>query len=387
MLFVTPHFDDGGGERFFVTLLTHLDRRLFSPFLCAWKMTQSHFVELIPSDVPVFDFRVKGRMRHEVWRLCVEMGRVITLCRPDVILSLVNEWTAVLLITRVLTGIAVPIVACEHGSIFGPARLPGKHKRTTWLVPLLYRYLFARACSLFVPCSDSLASEYVSALGIAPNKVWPINNMFDIAKIQRSADGPPPHPWFTGPEPVLLTVGRLIAHKDLATLLIALKVAVGSRPIRLLIVGDGPERESLQALRSELELNDRVDFVGRQANPYIFMRYAAAAVLSSVSEGAPSVIVEALALGVPVVSTDCQYGPREILSDGYFGLLVPPSQPEALARAILEIIANSHLSQELRHRGPDRASQYSVQFGLRQYTDMLLFATGRDSLGQHYVAD
>jgi glycosyltransferase involved in cell wall biosynthesis len=146
---------------------------------------------------------------------------------------------------------------------------------------------------------------------------------------------PVAHPWFRQPgEPVFVTAGRLVAQKDHETLLRALALHRQRIPGRLLILGEGPMRDRLGALAAELGVDDAVDFLGFQANPLPMFRNADAFILSSRAEGFGNVLVEAMACGTPVISTDCRYGPAEILAGGRFGTLVPPHDPVSLAVAM-----------------------------------------------------
>lgn len=136
---------------------------------------------------------------------------------------------------------------------------------------------------------------------------------------------------------LIVSVGRLSPEKDHATLIRAF--ARLDRSMRLEIAGDGPMHGALQSLIRELGLAGRVRLSGFVADPFPLFRRASLAVSSSRYEGFGNAIVEALACGTPVVATDCPYGPREILADGRYGLLVPVGDANALARAIGQAIA------------------------------------------------
>ena len=149
------------------------------------------------------------------------------------------------------------------------------------------------------------------------------------------------HPWFDEPGvPVILSAGRLVGQKDFSTLIRAFAQVVKSRPARLVILGEGRERGVLAALARELGVAEGVDLPGFVANPFAWMARARARVfaVSSIYEGLSMVLVEAMACGTPVVSTDCPHGPREVLEDGRWGRLVPVGAVGALAAAILETL-------------------------------------------------
>ncbi|CAG9621411.1 glycosyltransferase [Sutcliffiella rhizosphaerae] len=197
------------------------------------------------------------------------------------------------------------------------------------LVKHFYRY-----ADHIVGVSKGVAEDLHQITGIDQKKIHVVYNpvVTDelLAKSQQDND----HHWFAEEIPVVVTVGRFDKAKDYPTLLHALKVIQESKKTRLIFVGDGSEKERLQSLVDEYNLHEVVDFVGFQSNPYTFMKKADLFVLSSAYEGFGNVVAEALAVGTPVVSTDCPSGPGEILDGGNYGELVPVGDYIALAKAM-----------------------------------------------------
>jgi glycosyltransferase involved in cell wall biosynthesis len=145
----------------------------------------------------------------------------------------------------------------------------------------------------------------------------------------------PDHPWFrAGEPPVVLGIGRLTRQKDFPTLIRAFAGVRRQRPVRLIILGEGEDRAALDTLVTELGLGDDVALPGFRDNPLGYLSASALFVLSSAWEGLPTVLIEALAAGTRVVSTDCPSGPREILQEGRLGTLVPVGDVPALAAAM-----------------------------------------------------
>ncbi len=145
---------------------------------------------------------------------------------------------------------------------------------------------------------------------------------------------------------LIVCIGRLSPEKDQRNLIRAVSLLPAAQPWRLAIVGDGPERPALQALARDLGVADRIVFTGEVSDPFGFMMRARLAVCASVYEGLGNAIIEALACGTPVVSTDCPYGPSEILQGGRYGALTPVGDAPAMAAAISEAL----------HTAPDRAA-------------------------------
>jgi glycosyltransferase involved in cell wall biosynthesis len=166
-----------------------------------------------------------------------------------------------------------------------------------------------------------------------------IYNPIITESILAQAKQPVEHPWFqSGLPPVILGVGRLAPQKDFATLLRAFALVRQQRAARLLILGEGPERQRLEALAAELRIDKDVSLAGYDQNPYRFMSKASVFVLSSAWEGFGNVLVEALAVGAPVVATDCRDGPREILTSAGQGRLAPVGDSATLAKEIVATI-------------------------------------------------
>ena len=231
----------------------------------------------------------------------------------------------------------------------------------------LARWLYPRAEAI-VGVSDGVARDVERCFALPAGRVRTIYNPIVDATLAERAAAVCPHPWFTaGDVPVLVTVGRLHPQKDHAGLLEAVRRVREKRPVRLVIFGEGPERDRLEALRRQLGLEQAVDLPGVTDNPYAAMSRAALFVLSSRFEGLPTVLVEALACGCPAVATDCPDGPAEILDRGRYGQLVPVGDAVGLAEAILTALDRPVDRQALRQR----ADVFSVECSLDGYLDAL----------------
>jgi len=201
-------------------------------------------------------------------------------------------------------------------------------------LPRLLRLWYAQADAV-VAVSAGVADEIAAVAQVPRAQIHVIHNPIDADRIARQAETIPDHPWFQpGQPPVLLAAGRLHPQKDYPTLLRAFASLRKERELRLAILGEGHERPRLEQLIGGLGIGADVRLLGFQKNPFAFMARAAVFVLSSAWEGLGNVLIEALACGCPVVSTDCPHGPSEVLEKGRYGALVPVGDPEKLARAI-----------------------------------------------------
>lgn len=236
---------------------------------------------------------------------------------------------------------------------------------------LLSAWAYKRAHRV-VAVSQAMARDLRDALGLPTEKVVTIYNPVDLQALRAAAQMPVNHHWLspTHDKLVILGIGRLEAQKDFATLLKAFAEAKARRDCRLIILGEGSQRNQLVELARELGVADSVDMPGFVKNPYPYLRCADLFVLSSMHEGMPNALIEALALGVPVVATNCRSGPAEILEDGRWGRLVPVGDVPAMTRAILETLANPSVQQEGAVRSV--RDRFGVERVTDQYFEVLL---------------
>jgi len=195
----------------------------------------------------------------------------------------------------------------------------------------------------------------------------------DVALQAASPVDPSLHPWFDDAAvPVVLAVARLAPQKDLPTLLRAFARVVRSRPARLVVLGEGPERARLADLARELDISPAVRFPGDVRPAFPYMAKARVFVLSSAWEGLCMALLEAMACGTPVVSTDCPHGPAEILEGGKWGRLVPPGDWRSLASAILRTLEDPIDPDLLRAR----ANRWNEEAGVAGYLQVLADVSG-----------
>ena len=288
--------------------------------------------------------------------------------KPVSVLSASTHCNLISLIGKRFVGRSYRSVISEHSTPSIAWR--NNPSGSAWLY--FARRLYHQANSI-VAVSQGVAEDLRQLLDLTPNQVQVIYNPVVTSEIFLKAREPINHPWFEDnhSQPIILAVGRLNKEKDYPTLFRAFRLVRDSRPCRLVILGEGEERQSLEQLSVRMGIKEDVYMPGFVDNPFAFMARASVFVLSSAWEGLPTVLIEALACGCPVVSTDCRSGPREILDNGRYGRLVPVGDHEALAKAILETLEDPDKPAD-RETRIQRAMEFSVDVAVDRYLKVLL---------------
>ncbi len=308
----------------------------------------------------------RGRRKRSITASVPALARYLRRERPDVLMSAANHVHLTALFASHVSRSPVRLVLRVSN------HLTRSHEGGTER-PRPYRLKLARRAygwaDAIIGVSQAIADDLVEHTAIARADAHAITNPTYTPAIEVRAAEPVEHPWLeSGAPPLLLAAGRLAPAKDFSTLLRAFARVRSVRPANLVILGEGGRRAQIEALIRELGLAGAVALPGFVDNPFAWMSRAALFVLSSAWEGSPGVLVEALACGCPVVSTDCPSGPAEILAGGSYGRLVPVGDDAALAEAILEALATPADREVLR----SRARAFDVDSAVERYLEILL---------------
>jgi glycosyltransferase involved in cell wall biosynthesis len=315
-----------------------------------------------------------GRLvpRVPLWRVypyVPRLARYLRTERPAVLLAALASFNLAALWARQRAGSGTRVVITERANV-SEALAVERMTLARWILRPLMRRYYPRADAI-VAVSRGVADDLARFASLSRAGVRVIYNPVVGADLPRMADEPVDHPWFRPDElPVILGAGRLSRQKDFPTLIRAFAEVRRARPARLVILGDGAQRADLEALVRTLGLADAVALPGFTSNPYAHMARAAVFVLSSRFEGFPNVLVEALAVGTPVVATDCPSGPAEILEGGRHGRLVPVGQADALARALLATLDAPGDPAGRRRRAADFSADASVSTYLELFDSL-----------------
>jgi glycosyltransferase involved in cell wall biosynthesis len=292
--------------------------------------------------------------------------RYLRQSRPAALLSAMEHANLVALWARAVARVSTRVVVSIRSTVSQDAAngQPWRGRLAT-----AYAGLFYKMAEGVVAVSEGVADDFAKVTGFRRASIRTIYNPVVTPELLVLAQASLSHPWFTpGEPPVVLGVGRLTAAKDFPTLIQAFARVRSQRPARLLIVGEGEKRSELNAFLQTLGLAADVSLPGYVDNPFAYMRRCSAFVLSSISEGLPNSLIEAMACGAPVISTDCPSGPAEILERGRYGRLVPAGDVEAMAAAISATLQEVHDTAATR----SRAEAFSTAASAAQYLELLL---------------
>jgi glycosyltransferase involved in cell wall biosynthesis len=348
----------GGAERGALKLAEGLVHRGYDVDLVLAAAKGPRLAE-IPSEVRLVDLRSR-----RVLTCLPALVRYLRREKPYALASVLDHANVVALWARRLAGYPKRVVVIEQNTLseaatYGSTR---RDRMMPWMVKRFYPW-----ADYAVGVSAGVASDLARLTGLPQEKVRVVFNPIVTPEMGEQARSAVDHPWFRDGGSVFVATGRLRPQKDFPTLLRAFSKVRAKRPARLIILGEGSERAHLEALVRELGIDEDVDLPGQTSNPYAYMARAAAFVLSSTWEGLPTVLIEALSCGVPVIATDCPSGPREILAGGRYGELVPVGDADALAVAM-----DAALDGRLALPPEESWRPYEVQAVVDEYLSLMV---------------
>ena len=324
--FFLPSVRGGGAQRVVVNLIQGMTERGIRVDLVLATAT-GPFLKQLPPGVRVVDLGARRLMGS-----FAPLVRYLRRERPRVVVSSMTHANLITLWASRVSGTGTPVVVTVHNTLSQASQ--ERSALDGVLEPYLLRAFYPWSASV-VAVSRGAADDLASTSGLSRDRVEVIYNPVISPDIMALAREVPDHPWFgPGQPPVILGVGRLTRQKDFPTLIHAFGQVRLRRPARLVILGEGEDRPALERLVAELALGDVVSLPGFRDNAMAYIAGSGMFVLSSAWEGLPTVLIEALAAGTRVVSTDCPSGPREILENGKLGALVPVGDVAALAAAM-----------------------------------------------------
>ncbi len=358
---VIPSLRGGGAERAMVALANGFARRGYQVDLVLADAS-GVFRSEVAEAVRIVDLE-SNRMSTSFLKLAAYLRRE----KPEVLLSAMTHVNLTAIWARRIANVKTRLVISERSTFSHAVRGLGTRRLMAWLMPKLVRWSYPGADAV-VSVSEGVQEDLLRHVSLPPERVQVIYNpVVDDALVLRSAESAG-HPWFAdGGPPVILAAGRLTEAKNFPLLIKAFARVRTERECRLMILGEGPLRKALESLVTELGVGQDAALLGFVDNPFPFMRQASVFVLSSSWEGLPAVLIQAMACGCRVVSTDCPSGPREILEQGRWGALVSVDDEVGLAEAI-----HRSLDDESPPAATERARYFSEANSVTAYLRLLL---------------
>lgn len=354
-----PSLSGGGAERAMLNLAHGVAEQGYSVDLVL-ALAKGPYLSEVYDSVRLVDLKAS-----RVLTSLPALARYLRREQPELLVSALDYASIIAIWARRLAGLPIRIVVNEQNTISISARQSPRILER--MVPRLARHFYPWADHL-TGNSQGVADDLIQVTGLPQERIKVLYNPVVTPELREKIRAPLAHPWFeAGQPPVVLAVGRLRKQKDFPTLLRAFALVRQDRSARLLILGEGPDRSALEALVNQLGLKYDVAMPGFVENPYAYMSRASLYVLSSRWEGLPTVLIEALYCGPPVIASDCPSGPREILGNGQHGTLVPVGDIKALSQAI-----KLGLAGKTPHPTEGSWKPYSQEAVAGQYISLLL---------------
>ncbi|HBH25596.1 MAG TPA: glycosyl transferase [Cytophagales bacterium] len=355
-----PSLRGGGAERVMVTLANAFVSSGYYVDLVVGKADGS-YIKDVSEEVAIVDLDSR-----RVTTSLPGLVRYLRRAKPNALLSAMVHANIIAIFANYIARSEIRLVVSEHNTLNSLLKTVSWLRREKWL-PFAMRLMYPKTHGI-VAVSKGVADELSMITNISREKIDVIYNPVVI-----NYSFPPHtnritlHPWFGDDQPpVILSAGRLTPQKDFTTLIYAFAKLLTKYQARLVIMGEGEQRNALEQLIQKLNISDKILLPGFVDNPREWMQCSSLFVLSSSWEGFGNVILEAMACGLPIVSTDCPSGPAEILEQGVWGRLVPVGDFAGLAEAMyLTLHEESHPDVVLR------ASQFSVEKAANKYLTAL----------------
>lgn len=352
-----PNLSGGGAERIIAILATGLSKRNYVVDLLLGKAIGPYLRD-IPSSVNVVGFdceKVLFTLPHLVSYLRKR--------KPDVLFASQMHSSTLALWAVKIAGVGTKVIIRQ------PTMLQPAFGRRTPGAALRQRLLLCSAnkwAHKVVVTSKDMADEFSALSKVSADNIAVIHNPLPIAKIHLKSQQSLDHSWFEeGQPPVVLAVGRLVRVKDFHTLIEAFSLVRTEFDVRLMILGEGPLRAELEQLLKKLNLENDVQMLGFVENPFQYMKRSKVFVMSSLWEGFPNGMIEAMACGANVVATDCDGGTAEILGYGKWGKLVPVQNTKRMAASIHNVLLSTDLPNT-----KERAEHFDLDTIVDEYTQL-----------------
>lgn len=362
VIFFIYELGSGGAARTFLNIINNINRDKITPILVTLNYNGSYETYL-DKDVKFIKLNTK-RLRSAI----IPLSKIIRQEKADIVFSTIPNYNTIAIVANLLSFSGAKNIVREAAFLGGNKKADVKLR----IYGALYK-LAEKVIALSHGVKKNIENRYL----VDPKKIQVIYNPVDIKSIQqriKTGVVPREYEWiFNKEDKIIITAGRLVEDKDHKTLIQAFAKVNKKIKCKLVILGEGKLKEELIKLTTELQIEDRVYFVGFQENPYIYFHKADLFVLSSLREGFGHVLTEALASETPVVSTNCKPGAVEVLENGIYGKLCEIGNPNDMAEKIEEILTlNDNERKAIIQKGLKRVNEFHAKKIVKQYEDMFI---------------
>lgn len=295
-----------------------------------------------------------------VFGIIIKLVNYMSSSEVDILISNLTKFNIISIWASLVPGLVRGVIIVEQNLL--RTSLTNRSQIISNIVST--QYLFS---DKIIAVSADVKKDLCKNHGIKDGLCVTIRNPLDVENVINKSIENVEHEWFLDSVPIILGVGRFVEQKQFSVLIESFELLTRREDVRLVLAGDGPLRKKLHSLAVELGIEERVDFLGFVSNPYKYMRRAQLLAISSQYEGFGVVVVEALACGTPIVSTNCPGGPSDILNDGEYGELVDVGDPNELAEAMARTLKDP----PDRDRLIDRARFYDVDKVADRYATLI----------------
>lgn len=358
IIFFLYTLSGGGAERTVINIINNLDKERFDITLVLGTNDNNDYIDFLPDDIDVKALDSK-KLRYSL----IKLIKVINSVKPDLIFSTLNPNNLIVLLAKCLTFKKIPVVVREANNRTQAGSATFANKMITFF---FYNFFANKVIAL----SEGVKKDLLNNFSIKENKIAVIYNPIEIQLIKKLENEIIEDVLFKDEEQIIVSVGRLVKQKDYPTLLKAIKIVTDKINIRLLILGKGPLENELKNMCKVLKIENNVEFIGFKKNPYKYLKKSDLFILSSKWEGFGHVIVEAMVTGTPVISTNCNSGPSEILENNKYGILVPVEDHIALSEKILEMLKDKKMKEKYTEMGFLRSQDFNAKSIVKQYENV-----------------